>query len=109
MQNEISNPSHYTEGRTIEPIQAIQDWELNFTLGNVVKYIARAGRKGDRLTDLLKARQYLEFEIGKELKNQSAVSTCRIVHGYNGRRWTAITCAKCNETSYIEIDSQQES
>lgn len=105
MQNDISNPSHYTEGRTIEPIQAIQDWELNFTLGNVVKYIARAGRKGDRLTDLLKARQYLEFEIGKVLRERGEASSCRTIHGINGRRWSAITCRKCNETSYIEIES----
>lgn len=62
----VSNPSHYTEGRTIEPIAAIQDWELNFCLGNVVKYISRAGRKKDALEDLKKARFYLDYHI-KEL------------------------------------------
>jgi hypothetical protein len=36
---------------------------LNFNLGNVIKYISRAGRKGDILKDLYKARQYLDFEI----------------------------------------------
>ena len=41
----------------------IRDWQLDFCLGNVVKYIARAGRKGDALEDLQKAKQYIEFEI----------------------------------------------
>lgn len=36
---------------------------MNFNLGNVVKYVSRAGRKGDALEDLRKARQYLDFEI----------------------------------------------
>lgn len=61
----IANPSHYVEGRDYEPHLVIEDWGLNFNLGNVVKYIARAGRKDDALEDLLKARQYLDFEIAK--------------------------------------------
>ncbi len=59
----ISKPSHYTEGRKYEPKDVIRDWELNFNLGNTVKYVARAGRKDDILQDLKKARQYLDFEI----------------------------------------------
>lgn len=34
-----------------------------FNRGNVIKYVARAGRKGDLLEDLLKARWYLDREI----------------------------------------------
>lgn len=59
----ISHPEHYTAGRLYEPKDVIRDWGLNFNLGNVVKYVARAGRKGDKLEDLQKARQYLDFEI----------------------------------------------
>lgn len=59
----ISNPAHYTNGRRYEPRKVIMDWDLNFYLGNVVKYISRAGRKGDALNDLMKAKQYLEWEI----------------------------------------------
>lgn len=59
----VTNPDHYTDGRKYEPRKVIMDWDLNFYLGNVVKYISRAGRKGDGLTDLLKAKQYLEWEI----------------------------------------------
>lgn len=59
----ISHPSHYVEGRKYEPKDVIRDWNLNFNLGNAIKYVARAGRKDDILQDLMKARQYLDFEI----------------------------------------------
>lgn len=65
----ISHPSHYTEGRQYEPRKVIEDWDLGFYLGNVVKYISRAGRKEDMLEDLRKARQYLDWEIEKWTKS----------------------------------------
>lgn len=66
----ISCPSHYCFGK-YEPVKVIQDWGLSFCLGNVLKYIARAGRKdgNSRLQDLQKAKQYLEFEIEAEAKD----------------------------------------
>ena len=63
--NPVSHPSHYTDGR-IEVIDFIQDKGLNFCRGNIVKYVARAGKKGDKakeIEDLKKARQYCDFEI----------------------------------------------
>ena len=72
----IKSPKHYTEGRKFEPKDVIRDWDLNFNLGNAVKYLARAGRKGDIVEDLKKAQQYIQFEIdaleaeGKEQKEQ---------------------------------------
>lgn len=74
MQNNVINkPSHYCEGRKYEPKDVIRDWDLNFNLGNVVKYVSRNGRKQGEssLKDLLKAKTYLEFEI-QELKKQGA-------------------------------------
>lgn len=59
----IKSPKHYTEGRKFEPKDVIRDWGLNFNLGNAVKYLARAGRKGDAVEDLKKAQQYIQFEI----------------------------------------------
>ena len=41
----VKKPSHYTAGRKYEPKDVIRDWDLNFNLGNAVKYISRAGRK----------------------------------------------------------------
>lgn len=61
----ISHPAHYTEGRKYEPRKVIADWKLSFNLGNVVKYVSRAGRKDPNKTieDLKKAIQYIEYEI----------------------------------------------
>jgi hypothetical protein len=66
----INAPSHYTfAGEMYEPISVIEAWELGYNLGCSVKYIARAGRKTkDRLTDLKKARWYLDREIQNEEK-----------------------------------------
>ena len=61
--NAVKSPKHYTEGRRFEPKDVIRDWRLNFNLGSALKYIARAGRKGDIVEDLEKAREYLAFEI----------------------------------------------
>ncbi len=63
----VSHPSHYTDG-SIEVIDFIQDKKLDFCRGNVVKYISRAGKKGDKskeLEDLKKARQYCDFAINQ--------------------------------------------
>jgi hypothetical protein len=59
----INRPAHYAEGRAFEPIDVIADWELGYHLGNVVKYVSRAGRKQNCLEDLKKARWYLSREI----------------------------------------------
>lgn len=60
----VNHPPHYTFGR-IEVIEAIEDWGLGYHLGNVIKYVARADRKGKRLEDLKKARWYLDREINR--------------------------------------------
>lgn len=58
-----STPSHYQGA--IQPIDLINAQDLNFNLGNVVKYVCRAGKKqGENiLTDLEKAKDYINFEI----------------------------------------------
>lgn len=66
----INHPPHYTLGK-IEVIDFIEDKELNFNLGNVIKYVARAGHKkssgksvdAKALEDLKKAQWYLNREI----------------------------------------------
>lgn len=54
----VNHPPHYTRGK-IEVIDFIEDQHLPYHLGNVIKYIARAGHKGDKLEDLKKAQWYL--------------------------------------------------
>ena len=58
----ITRPFHYTRG-SIEVLDFIEDQNLDFHLGNVVKYVARCGHKGDMLGDLRKAREYLSRRI----------------------------------------------
>ena len=58
-----TTPLHYQA--TIQPIELINEQDLNFNLGNVVKYVCRAGNKqGENiLSDLEKAKDYINFEI----------------------------------------------
>ena len=60
----VNNPSHYNVG-TIEVITVIEDWKLNFNLGNAIKYIGRCEHKNNKEEDIKKAIWYLE----RELKN----------------------------------------
>ena len=60
----VNNPTHYNTG-TIEVITVIEDWKLNFNLGNAIKYIGRCEHKNNKEEDIKKAIWYLE----RELKN----------------------------------------
>lgn len=68
----VCKPKHYIDGRRYEPRKVIQDWGLNFNLGNAVKYLSRAGRKDDILQDLRKAKEYIDFEIEEIEKERGA-------------------------------------
>ena len=65
----VNQPPHY-KGNKFECIDIIEDFGLGFCLGNAVKYILRAGKKGDRLEDLRKAIWYLERECKEEESNE---------------------------------------
>lgn len=54
---------HYENGKGYDVIDIIKDYDLNFNRGNVLKYICRAGKKDNELTDLRKALDYLQREI----------------------------------------------
>ncbi len=60
----IDHPAHY-QGKGIEAIDVIEAFELNFNLGNSVKYILRAGKKDNLKQDLEKALWYLTKELKK--------------------------------------------
>lgn len=62
-------PSYYTNNQ-IMALDVIDDWKLDFYLGNVVKYIQRAGKK-DPTTyydDLRKAMTYIQLKLEREFK-----------------------------------------
>lgn len=63
MQDQIDHPQHYTQHPSgVECIQITE--HMSFNLGNAVKYIWRAGLKGDNaLYDLMKAEWYIKREL----------------------------------------------
>lgn len=79
----VNRPAHYTDGK-IEVIDFIEDKKLGFSLGNAVKYIARAGKKdpNKEVEDLKKAKWYIERRISqleevKHVKKNIFVSIMR--------------------------------
>jgi hypothetical protein len=65
----VNSPAHYTDGgiETIDFIQAKLDDEqfYGYCLGNALKYLSRAGKKGDWREDLSKARWYINRALGE--------------------------------------------
>ena len=57
-----SGPKYYRRG-SVQVWDFIRDQELNFHLGNVIKYVTRAGHKFDDIDDLEKAIHYLQNEV----------------------------------------------
>tara|TARA_B100001094_G_scaffold297803_1_gene321195 strand:+ start:668 stop:895 length:228 start_codon:yes stop_codon:yes gene_type:complete len=55
-------PQYYKRGKT-QVWDFIREQELDFHLGNVIKYVCRAGHKDDDIADLKKAIHYLENEL----------------------------------------------
>jgi len=68
----VNHPQHYGGSENIyEAIKVIDAWDLGFSLGNTIKYISRAGKKGKNkeLEDLQKASWYLQHHI-EQLKQK---------------------------------------
>jgi hypothetical protein len=65
MSDIVNHPDHYRAESGLEVIDVIEAFGLGFHLGNAVKYILRAGRKGERSEDLAKARWYLDRELSR--------------------------------------------
>lgn len=63
-------PLHYENGKGYDVIDFIKAYNMNFNIGNVVKYCARLGKKDERLKELHKALDYLQREIEYEEKLQ---------------------------------------
>ena len=61
----VNHPAHYGGDTPYEAIKVIEAWGLDFCLGNTVKYISRAGKKGDAREDLEKALWYLQRAIAR--------------------------------------------
>lgn len=60
--DDVRAPAHYC-GHKHTHVEVVQDWELDYFLGNVLKCIERRKLKGHELQDLMKAKKWLEMEI----------------------------------------------
>lgn len=70
----VNHPNHYGgEDNPYEAIKVIEEWDLNFNLGNAVKYISRVGKKHNTLEDLKKASWYINREIQNLEKNDDKI------------------------------------
>ena len=67
----IESPDYYTRGN-IEVWDFVRDQDLNYFLGNAIKYICRAGFKDDKAQDLAKAIHYLENELQHTLSESKS-------------------------------------
>lgn len=102
----VNHPDHY-KGKKFEVIDIIEDYNLNFCLGNAIKYILRAGKKGNKSEDLKKAIWYIEREIknaetkenslGNLYDNEKSFTKCmscgKIFIANNGN----MICNECKE------------
>ena len=64
-----TGPRYYKRG-SIQVWDFIRDQDLNFHLGNAIKYICRAGYKGSKVDDLTKAIHYLQNELESQILSQ---------------------------------------
>lgn len=66
----VVNPQHYQGfSNGAQPVDIAE--HLSFNLGNALKYISRAGRKGDAVEDLSKARWYIDRELNRLESNNA--------------------------------------
>jgi hypothetical protein len=91
MSDNINHPPHYTHS-DIEPINVIESWGLGFHLGNALKYIARAGHKGDTVEDLRKAHWYIARAI--EMAKEATQKDSQVV----GAHTDTIDCFECGQS-----------
>ena len=68
MNDNVNHPKHYTNHPSgVECIEITE--HMNFCVGNAIKYLWRAGLKGEQIEDLRKARWYIDREIARILNN----------------------------------------
>lgn len=76
----INHPAHYKSAGGIEAIDVIESFGLGFHLGNVVKYVLRAGRKEEIVKDLRKARWYLDRKVSSLLAAEEGYAADDLSH-----------------------------
>lgn len=100
----VHSPSHYNAG-TIEVIEFLEDQRMEFHLGNSLKYIARAGKKGtgtrqEEVTDLKKARWY----INRRIELLTAEIEGRKPRRPNAMMVRLVTCPGCQKGFEVDVE-----
>ena len=117
MGDNVNHPAHYGgEADPYEAIKVIEAWGLGFHLGNAVKYIARAGKKGDMSEDLEKARWYIDRATGlaaavkaekaAERLRQEAVQEARDAESFANLK-AGIAVARLSEAMRAEEEGER--
>ena len=71
MNDPVNHPKHYTAHPSgVECIEVTE--HMNFCVGNAIKYLWRAGLKGEQVEDLRKARWYIDREIARILNGEKS-------------------------------------
>lgn len=83
----LTGPDYYRRGR-IQVWDFIRDQNLNFHLGNAIKYICRAGHKESRIKDLQKAIHYLQNELEHAEAESAAAGRQRVPRQIRPDSWS---------------------
>jgi len=111
----VDRPAHYNgKNGVITVIDIIEDYELGFSLGNVIKYGLRAGRKPgeDGLDDLKKARWYLDREIQRIQQDKSLEVAAANLEAASAksdlRGLAAYLSAACGDVGTVRVPAMEE-
>ena len=74
----VNNPSHYTDSK-IEVIDYIEDKNLGFCLGNVIKYVSRAGKKVDSDNIIYELDKCIKLNKARWYANQNIFINYRLI------------------------------
>ncbi len=103
MANDPINPNHYKQGK-IEVIDFIEDQQMDFHIGNAIKYLCRFKHKGDIVNDLKKAIWYIQRRIHSEEKNDvertKPEQIIEVPHTIQTCPWHG--CFLCDEIKSVE-------
>lgn len=97
MAETVNHPPHYNAVPGIECIDVVENF--NFNVGNAIKYLWRAGHKGDKIEDLRKAAWYVNREI-ERLDKRCPRVTVGTIRPQN----PAISLAEFLKDSHFDVD-----
>ena len=96
-------PEYYKNEKNIDIIDFCKMYDLNFNRGNVLKYIARAGKKENELEDLKKAMEYLKREIEHIMTLKEKFETKNSIDTINEAKAFAKECEQIADEYAIEF------